>query len=387
MSTNGKRKRRMQRWIAFLTVCLCTMSLTGCSGKKDEPEKRDGKSGSAVATESVSHPEQEEKEIDSSAEITPEPLETESIEKEESAGKQQEKTDSKDESPKEEQKSASASPEPEKKEPVPEIKVENYILDGKWKNLKDDLELQPTESRQFPETGEAYETEGFYMNWVDYPTEDDGAFTMINTGSTLMSFYGITVGDGIKKADTVFRDQGWKALDDGRQYIVIYNGCSLAVDFELDADQVIQGWYLCNWPEGDFSENFVDLENQQIGGVSAAVHVYEGEYGYDLSKTGLSIPEYYTVMIENVTEKSFDFTIYYVNVNAGSREVVFRTHTAIFEEDGTVARYHGSQYELEFTFPNDRNCLPDVVDMQISGYEPIEGMTFCNNTIPGHEFS
>lgn len=387
MSRNRKRKQIMQRWAAFLIICLCTTSLTGCAGKKDEPEKRDGKSGNAVVTESASRLEQEEKEIDSSAETTPEPLETESIEKEESSGKQQEKTESKDESQKEEQKSASESPEPKKKEPVPEIKVENYILDGKWKNLKDDMELQKTESRQFPETGEAYETEGFYMNWLDYQTEDDGAFTMINTGSTRMSFYGVTVGDGIGKADTAFREQGWKALDDGRHFIVIYNGRNLAVDFELDADQMIQGWYLCNWPEGDFSENFADLENQQVGGVPAVVHVYEGEYGYDLSKTGLPVNEYYTVTVENVTENSFDFTIYYVDENAGSREVVFRTHTAIFEEDGTVARYHGSQYELEFTFPDDRNCLPDAVDMQISGYAPVEGMTFCNNSIPGHEFS
>ena len=140
-------------------------------------------------------------------------------------------------------------------------------------------------------------------------------------------------------------------------------------------------------PEGDFSENFVGLENQQINGVPAQINVYEGEYKYELAHTGLDITEYYTVIVENVTDDSFDFTIYYADDLADTRDVVFRTHTAIFEGDGTYARYHGTEYNLEFTFPNDRNTLPDAVDMQISGYEPVEGLTFCNHAIPGHEFS
>ena len=135
------------------------------------------------------------------------------------------------------------------------------------------------------------------------------------------------------------------------------------------------------------NRHFVGLENQQINGVPAQINVYEGEYKYELAHTGLDITEYYTVIVENVTDDSFDFTIYYADDLADTRDVVFRTHTAIFEGDGTYARYHGTEYNLEFTFPNDRNTLPDAVDMQISGYEPVEGLTFCNHAIPGHEFS
>lgn len=218
-------------------------------------------------------------------------------------------------------------------------------------------------------------------------TEDDGAFTMINSGNSSVNIYGVTVGDGIGTADSAFEENGWTALDDGRQYIAVLNGRNLAIDFDLDENQVITGWYLCNWPEGDFSENFEGLENQQINGVPAKVNVYEGEYRYDLARTGLPITEYYTVIVENVTEDSFDFTIYYVDDLAETRDVVFRTHTAVFEGDGTYAKYHGQEYELEFTFPDKRNTYPDAVDMQITGYEPVEGLTFCNNAIPGHEFS
>lgn len=177
-------------------------------------------------------------------------------------------------------------------------------------------------------------------------TEDDGAFTMINSGNSSVNIYGVTVGDGIGTADSAFEENGWTALDDGRQYIAVLNGRNLAIDFDLDENQVITGWYLCNWPEGDFSENFEGLENQQINGVPAKVNVYEGEYRYDLARTGLPITEYYTVIVENVTEDSFDFTIYYVDDLAETRDVVFRTHTAVFEGDGTYAKYHGQEYEL-----------------------------------------
>lgn len=247
--------------------------------------------------------------------------------------------------------------------------------------------MQPAESGQFEDIGEAYEIDGFYITWSSYMMEDEGSYTMKNTGSTSVSIYGVKVGDTIVKADSALKDNGWTSLNDGRQYIVIFNGRNIAIDFDLDDNQAITGWYLCNWPEGDFSENFVGLENQQINGVPAQINVYEGEYKYELAHTGLDITEYYTVIVENVTDDSFDFTIYYADDLADTRDVVFRTHTAIFEGDGTYARYHGTEYNLEFTFPNDRNTLPDAVDMQISGYEPVEGLTFCNHAIPGHEFS
>ena len=215
-------------------------------------------------------------------------------------------------------------------------------------------------------------------------------FSMENNGSDQVSLYGIYTGDSILNLDDRLLGSGWVSgyKTEGCWYYYSWqNGDTFYLEARFDDAEAVTSWYLCNWPEGDFSENFVGLENQQINGVPAQINVYEGEYKYELAYTGLDITEYYTVIVENVTDDSFDFTIYYADDLADTRDVVFRTHTAIFEGDGTYARYHGTEYNLEFTFPNDRNTLPDAVDMQISGYEPVEGLTFCHHAIPGHEFS
>ena len=143
--------------------------------------------------------------------------------------------------------------------------------------------------------------------------------------------------------------------------------------------------------ETDSSEedgnNQSDNSGETVEAVQANVNVYEGEYRYEYVMTGLVVPEYYKVNVSNVTDTSFDFTIYYVNETEGSEEVVFRTHTAVFVGDGMEAVYDGEDYYLTFTFPDYHEAYPDATDMEISGYGPVEGMTFSNNSIPGHEFS
>lgn len=370
----GKRKKKRKRpfvWMLWLMIfSVGIWELTACSGKKEDEKPASAESKNASVT-GDSGGEQETAQTSSETETVGE-------------SDRQQSDPGHDSVPETEEPDAAQQENPDAGNTV---SIENYIVNGEWKKLKDVLNMQPTESGQFGETGEAFETGGFYITWTNDMTEDDGAFTMINSGNSSVNIYGVTVGDGIGTADSAFEENGWTALDDGRQYIAVLNGRNLAIDFDLDENQVITGWYLCNWPEGDFSENFEGLENQQINGVPAKVNVYEGEYRYDLARTGLPITEYYTVIVENVTEDSFDFTIYYVDDLAETRDVVFRTHTAVFEGDGTYAKYHGQEYELEFTFPDKRNTYPDAVDMQITGYEPVEGLTFCNNAIPGHEFS
>lgn len=378
----GKRKRASVWMLWFLIFNVCIWGLVGCS-RKEENEKAVSSEHEAVSeaeSESVLDSGEEEQAAAETTQIpqtSQTPLETEPVD-ESDLNEEEQQTESKPDSERQEETEA---------DPDATVSIENYLVNGEWRKLKDILNMQPAESGQFGDIGEAYEIDGFYITWSSYMMEDEGSYTMKNTGSTSVSIYGVKVGDTIVKADSALKDNGWTSLNDGRQYIVIFNGRNIAIDFDLDDNQAITGWYLCNWPEGDFSENFVGLENQQINGVPAQINVYEGEYKYELAHTGLDITEYYTVIVENVTDDSFDFTIYYADDLADTRDVVFRTHTAIFEGDGTYARYHGTEYNLEFTFPNDRNTLPDVVDMQISGYEPVEGLTFCNHAIPGHEFS
>lgn len=88
-----------------------------------------------------------------------------------------------------------------------------------------------------------------------------------------------------------------------------------------------------------------------------------------------------------MTDTSFDFTVYQVvDVVKKEKKVIFLKNTAIFTGDGTKAAFYGKDYTLHFTFPNNHNAYPDVTDMEISGFKPLEGKTFVNNRIPGHEF-
>lgn len=131
--------------------------------------------------------------------------------------------------------------------------------------------------------------------------------------------------------------------------------------------------------------------------VQAKINVYEGEYKQkEMYSSGdeLSGIDYF-VKVTNVTDTTFDFAIYSYTYERedprdaanGSKELVFRNHTAIFVGDGETAVYDGKDYDLTFTFPDGRNTYPDAVIMQISGFAPVEGLEFLNNNVPGHEFS
>lgn len=125
--------------------------------------------------------------------------------------------------------------------------------------------------------------------------------------------------------------------------------------------------------------------------VQAAVQVYEGNY-YDTDRFRYNDPEIvrpeviHFVKVTNVTDTSFDFAIY--ECPFGSFEegkIVFLKNTAVFIGDGTEAAFYGKQYTLKFTFPNGYSSLPVAVEMQISGFGPVEGVNFDNPAIPGFE--
>ena len=137
------------------------------------------------------------------------------------------------------------------------------------------------------------------------------------------------------------------------------------------------------------TENLVKDEKNistQTAKVSGKVKVYEGRY-FDESNYGDHIlTTFCEVVISNITDTSFDFTIYQSNAQTGEKKVIFLKNTAVFIGDGTKAAFYGKSYTLNFTFPNNHGAYPVVTDMKISGFEPLEGKTYVNNGIPGHEF-
>ncbi|SQC02059.1 hypothetical protein [Clostridium tetanomorphum] len=101
----------------------------------------------------------------------------------------------------------------------------------------------------------------------------------------------------------------------------------------------------------------------------------------------MNLKTYCEVAISNITDTSFDFTIYEVDAKTENKKVIFLTNTAVFTGDGTKAAFYGKNYTLHFTFPDNHKAYPAVTDMEISGFEPLKSRTYVNNGVPGHEFS
>lgn len=138
--------------------------------------------------------------------------------------------------------------------------------------------------------------------------------------------------------------------------------------------------------------SFHGTSNSENTTVKAKVQVYAGSY-FDSKCYGENRPNPYNeVVISNITDTSFDFTVNeleYTDIKNSAkqtRKLIFKTNTAVFIEDGTKAAFYGKDYTLIFTFPNDHGAFPVVTDMKITGFKPLEGNTYLNNGIPGHEF-
>lgn len=132
--------------------------------------------------------------------------------------------------------------------------------------------------------------------------------------------------------------------------------------------------------------------NNGLGEVKAKVQVYAGAY-FDSRCYGENRANPYNeVVISNITSTSFDFTVNeveYVDIKKSTkqtRKLIFKTNRAYFREGGTKAAFYGKDYTLKFTFPNNHDAFPVVTDMKITGFKPLEGNTYLNNVIPGHEF-
>lgn len=131
-------------------------------------------------------------------------------------------------------------------------------------------------------------------------------------------------------------------------------------------------------------------ETADSGAVKAKVKMYEGTYFDEVFYRYAVDPEvefspYCEFHISNVTDTSFDFAIYEVGAQ-DKKTLIFKNHTAVFTGDGMQAVYNGNEYTITFSFPDERQAYPDVVDMKVSGFGPVEGNTYVNNMVPGREF-
>lgn len=125
--------------------------------------------------------------------------------------------------------------------------------------------------------------------------------------------------------------------------------------------------------------------------VKANVQLYEGTYFDEGVYKYVDIPAtespfvYCEIMISNITDTSFDFAISETVMATNERTVIYPTSTAFFTGDGTEATFYGKDQTLHFEFPKDQDLYPIIRDMKVTGFPKLEGNTYINNSIPGHE--
>ena len=118
--------------------------------------------------------------------------------------------------------------------------------------------------------------------------------------------------------------------------------------------------------------------------------IYEGCY-FDVGVyqywTSMPISEspmiYCEIWISNVTEATFDFLIKEVVMATDERTIVLPLSTAKIVNNGWGAIYEGKEFTLSFEFPDDPDSFPKYIT--VDGWEKLEGNTYMNNSIPGHE--
>ena len=64
------------------------------------------------------------------------------------------------------------------------------------------------------------------------------------------------------------------------------------------------------------------------------------------------------------------------------KKVIFLKNTAFTSDNRTKALFMGKLIPFNFIFTNNHGANPVETDMKISGFEPLEGKTYCNNKIP-----
>lgn len=127
---------------------------------------------------------------------------------------------------------------------------------------------------------------------------------------------------------------------------------------------------------------------QDVTPVNAQYQVYAGTYYdmniYEATAEGGESDSYCQIEVSNITDQTFDFAVY--QLTDGNKQMILDTRTATFVEDGTKAVSEKDGTNLVFTFPDNWNALPKVVEMQVSGMDVLGGNSYVNNNVPGYEF-
>lgn len=127
---------------------------------------------------------------------------------------------------------------------------------------------------------------------------------------------------------------------------------------------------------------------QDVTPVNAQYQVYAGTYYdmniYEATAEGGESDSYCQIEVSNITDQTFDFAVY--QLTDGNKQMILDTRTATFVEDGTKAVSEKDGTNLVFTFPDNWNALPKVVEMQVSGMDVLEENSYVNNNVPGYEF-
>lgn len=127
---------------------------------------------------------------------------------------------------------------------------------------------------------------------------------------------------------------------------------------------------------------------QDVTPVNAQYQVYAGTYYdmniYEATAEGGESDSYCQIEVSNITDQTFDFAVY--QLTDGNKQMILDTRTATFVEDGTKAVSEKDGTNLVFTFPDNWNALPKVVEMQVSGLDVLEENSYVNNNVPGYEF-
>ena len=92
---------------------------------------------------------------------------------------------------------------------------------------------------------------------------------------------------------------------------------------------------------------------------------------------------YCEIWISNVTETTFDFLIKEVVMATDERTIVMPLSTAKITNNGWGAIYEGEEFTLSFDFPDSPDKFPK--EITVDGWEKLEGNTYMNKEIPGHE--
>ena len=86
-------------------------------------------------------------------------------------------------------------------------------------------------------------------------------FSMKNSGDAV-DLYGICIGETIQNADVILIKNGWKKAYDSYDgascvYGTVLNGNAYMLEL-YKSDEKMESWYLNNWPQGDWGEEFYE---------------------------------------------------------------------------------------------------------------------------------